>query len=72
MTLAEITEFAKNHEYDAVKQLEDWHDFKVYEPLFSGNEYAMVGLPLVILVRDDQIRMSTADEALQIIDDMDE
>lgn len=68
MTDAKIIEFAKKHGYEDAEYLKDWHGFHCYEPIISQtvNSVAYTGLPLVILVKDDEIRMSTADEAVNI------
>lgn len=67
-----ITEFAKSQGYDDAEYIGKWHDYDCYEP-YSNTENAVdyVGLPLLILVKDDKIRMSTAEEALKQIDESD-
>lgn len=71
MTIETVKKFAKKQGYDSVKKGKPWNGFEVYEPLFSGKDTAFVGLPLVILVKGEKIRMSTADEALRILDSED-
>lgn len=70
MKIEKVVEFARKQGYDNVKPLEKWKGYDVYEPIFDGEEVSFVGMPLLILVKDDKIRMSTADEALQQIDDL--
>ena len=69
MKLEKVIEFAKKQGYDSAKQLDDWNGYEVYEPLFDGEEVAFVGLPLLILVKGDKIRMSTEDEAFKQIEE---
>ena len=69
MTMDAIIRFAKKQGYDTVARLEPWNGFDVYEPLFEGEDDAIVGLPLVILVKGDEIRMSTPEESMQTIAD---
>lgn len=70
MKIEKVVEFARKQGYDNVNQLEPWNGFDVYEPIFNSEEVTAVGLPLLILVKDDKIRMSTPEEALQQIDEM--
>lgn len=67
MDRSEILEFAKERGYDDIKEMDiRYKDFDVYEPFFSFDEVAYIGLPLRILVRGDTIRMTTPEEAEQI------
>ena len=43
-----------------------WNGFKVYEPIYEKN--AFIGYPLVILVKDNNARISTPDESLDYLD----
>ena len=66
----EIIKFAQDHGYKGVKYNGKWKDYKVYEPYMDENELSYTGLPLAILVNNQgEIRMSTSDEAMAIIDD---
>lgn len=71
MSKKEIIEFAKQQGYDDVLPLGKWRDYHAYEPVFNGSEEdpAIVGPPLIILVRGDEIRMSTEDEAYQQLEE---
>jgi len=65
-----VAEFAKKHSYKGAKYIGDWKEYKVYEPYTNDQQVSYVGLPLVILVNDKgEIRMSTSDEAMEILDD---
>ena len=65
MKIEEVKAFAKKQGYDDVLYLEKWKGFDVYEPVFDGDEPSFVGVPLVVLVKDDIIRMSTVEEAFE-------
>lgn len=67
MSLLEVTEFAKKLDYDSVKFLKKWKTYDVYEPLFNVGHSPTIGIPFVILVEGDNIRMSTVEESLEII-----
>lgn len=60
--------FAAEQGYDDVRSLGSWQGYDAYEPVFHGDEPAVVGLPLMILVRDGQVRMSTPEEAFAQMD----
>lgn len=65
MKIEEVKAFAKKQGYDDVLYLEKWKGFDVYEPVFDGDEPSFVGVPLVILVKGDTVRMSTVEEAFE-------
>ena len=74
MSENEIIAFAKEQGYDSVAPLGKWREYECYEPIFGGateEEPAIVGPPLIILVKDDEIRMSTEDEAFLQMDETD-
>jgi hypothetical protein len=72
MNQEDILKFAQIQGYDDIEYLEQWRGFDVYAPLFDTEETLFIGLPLVILVKDDMIRMSTGEESLERLDEMDE
>ena len=43
----------------------DYKGYEVYIPSYSGD--ACIGLPLVVLVKGDEARISSADEALEYL-----
>ena len=47
---------------DGYKRGLDWNGFCVFEPIY--NQEVCVGLPLVVLVKDGEARVSTDDEAM--------
>lgn len=70
MKLTDIKRYAQSLGYVDVLPLGKWRDYDVYEPVFTHDEVSMAGLPLVILVHGDEIRMSTEEEAFQQLDEM--
>ena len=44
---------------------EEWNGYKVYEPVYKEPVY--IGFPLVVLVKDGKVRVSTGDEALDYL-----
>lgn len=75
MNKKEITAFAKKQGYDGVLPLGKWKDYECYEPFFENatdEEPAEVGPPLIVLVKGDEIRMSTVDEAYEQMEDSEE
>ena len=71
ITEKKILNFALKRGYDYVKKTDTvWKGYQVFKPCFDGVGVAYVGYPLVILVKDNEIRMSTADESLEILDIM--
>lgn len=61
----EIVGFAKEQGYDDVLRIGKWKDYEVYEPVFNGDDVSFVGVPLIILVKDKMIRMSTVEESFE-------
>lgn len=61
----EIVGFAKEQGYDDVLHIAKWKDYEVYEPVFNGDDVSFVGVPLIILVKDKMIRMSTVEESFE-------
>lgn len=75
MSNEQIVAFAKKNGYDGVEPLGKWREFDCYEPVFDGTteeEPAIVGAPLIILVKGDEIRMSTEEEAFAQMEEADE
>lgn len=69
MNQEDILKFAKQQGYDNVSYIGKWKDYEVYEPIFDYDGVSFVGLPLVVLVKENEIRMSTPKESLQQIND---
>ncbi len=65
MELEKIIEFAKENGYDSARKFKDWKGYEAYEPIVDESEDFLSGLPFMILVKGDEIRMSTPEEALE-------
>ena len=75
MSKKEITAFAKKQGYDGVSPLGKWRGYDCYEPTFKGTDEenpAIVGPPLMILVKGNEIRMSTVEEAYEQMDEVED
>ncbi len=57
---ADVLKFAIENGYDGCDKDLPWRGYEVYSPIV--NEFAYIGLPLVILVKGDDIRLSTDSE----------
>lgn len=60
-----VINFAKEQGYDGALYIGKWRDYDIYEPVFNGDDVSFVGIPLLILVKGDNIRMSTVEEAFE-------
>jgi len=69
MNQADIIKFAKQQGYDKISYIGKWKGCEVYEPMFDYDGVSFVGLPLIILVKKNEIRMATPKESLQQIND---
>lgn len=47
------------------KKAKPWNGYDVYEPKYT--EMAYRGLPYVVLVKDDEVRLSTTDETIEYL-----
>ncbi len=75
MSEKDIIQFAKKNGYDGAEPLGQWRGYDCYEPTFKDTSIenpALVGPPLMIMVKGDEIRMSTEEEAYQQIEESDE
>lgn len=69
MKITDVIEFAKTQGYQTATYLGQWKTYEVYEPIFDEADVSFVGLPLVILVSGESIRMSAAEESLEQLHD---
>ena len=75
MSKDQIVAFAKENGYEDVAPLGKWKEYDAYEPIFKGateENPAFIGQPLMILVKGDEIRMSTVEEAYEQMMDAEE
>ena len=68
MKIKQVKDFAKQQGYDDALSIGKWKGFDAYEPVFNGEEPSFIGVPLLILVKGDSIRMSTVEEAFEQLD----
>ena len=47
------------------KKVKPWNGYDVYEPVYT--EMAYRGLSYVVLVKDDEVRLSTTDETIEYL-----
>lgn len=62
-----VVEFAKKQGYKTAEFVTKWKGYDVYEPVFS-DELSYIGLPLWILVKGSEIRMTDEKECFEILD----
>ena len=66
-----VKEYAVAQGYESFVYYGEWDGYQVYEPVYpsgEGEDYACVGIPLVILVKEGEIRMSDIDETFRFYD----
>lgn len=63
-----VTEFARKTGYEGAVFLHSWRGYRCYRPVLKDDS-GLIGLPLVILKKGNEIRMSTPDEALEHFDE---
>ena len=61
----EIMEFIDGLGAKSYKQGISWKGFNVYIPQYKGNP--CIGLPFVVLEKDEEVRLSTAQESLDYL-----
>lgn len=71
MDITGVNDFARAQGFDGAQYLHAWRGYDVYGALFTGDGVSYVGLPLVILVKGETIRMSNEDEAYEHLDETD-
>lgn len=52
------------------KKVKPWNGYDVYEPIYT--EMAYRGLSYVVLVKDDEVRLSTTDETIEYLGSLSE
>lgn len=63
-----VLEFAREMGFDNISFLGEWKGYDVYEPIFEGDGVYCIGMPEVILVNEEKIRLSTNEEAFECLD----
>ena len=72
MDIERINGFAKDQGYDGVIPLGQWRGYDIYEPVMEQDGTAYLGPPLIIMVREDTIRMSSVEESFEQLDEVGE
>ena len=67
----EVVALAKKHGYDTAEYWTSWKGYDVYSPDFTDDEIHCIGLPQVILVKNNKARMTKGEEGLNIINKID-
>lgn len=67
MELKKIKKFAIENGYDNVEFIGKWKKFEVYDPFFEDEETHAIGLPYKVLIENDEIRMSTPVESMELL-----
>lgn len=62
-----VTDFSKEMGYEGAEFLHVWRGYRCYRPVIDDPDGA-IGLPLIILKKGREIRMSTPEEALDHFD----
>lgn len=58
-----IRKFAEKQGFRGARYLQDWKNYKVYEPYMSLTEVSYIGLPQLILINEQkEVRMATPSE----------
>lgn len=50
---------------DDIKKGEDWNGYEVWEGIHNTDEMICIGYPFVILVKGEEVRVSTPDESIE-------
>ena len=56
--------------FDTLEYLGKWDGYKVYSPIYTNlkdNEVPIIGLPLYVLEKDDEVRLSDDNECFKIM-----
>lgn len=67
--LSKIKQIAKEYGYDGAVEVGNWHGYSIYNLIFNDGVTRYIGPPLKILVKDNEVKISTYDEAMAILDD---
>lgn len=68
-TIATILAFAMRSGFDGIKKTNiQYKGYTVYKPYFNTKKTMHSGLPLSILVRDNEIRFTNPDETFEVFD----
>ena len=63
-----VIEFAQKMGYSTAEFHGMWKGYECYEPYKGSNDTLYTGLPHMILVRGDKVRLTNDKEAIEILD----
>lgn len=66
MNEAKIIKFANEIGYEDIKYWKDWQGYQCYFPIWALTQVIANEFRQVILVKDDEIRLATFEEAIQL------
>lgn len=69
MNMTAIIDYAKKQGYETAEFLRDWRGYKVFSAIYNSKENCCVGLPYIILVKGEEIRLSTPDECFDFLNE---
>ena len=61
-----VEEFMNSLEADDYHEGANWHGYTVYVPDYDKSTY--IGLPYIVLVKGNEVRLSTPEESLEYLD----
>ena len=70
MVPKKVLKFARKNGYHGAAYLGEYKGYKCYEPTFDeeGKDVHFVGLPLVIMAKGNEIRLSDNDESMELLE----
>lgn len=66
LSMKDIEAFAKKNGYETADYGGTYEDYDVWCPITDTKNYTFTGLPYLILVKGDEIKMTTPENALEI------
>ena len=60
----ELLKMANEFEYDSINKIKNWNNYEVYEMYTEG---AKLGMFTALLVKNNKVRVSTYEEAFEIL-----
>jgi hypothetical protein len=63
-----VAAFAEEHGFEDIEYSGKWGEYEAYKPIRVRGETLCTGLPIFILKKSGELRISTYDEAFSVID----
>ena len=71
LTSEKVRDFAKQNGYMTAIFETIWKNYNVYEPIYSWDEEpSYTGYPLMIQEKEDELRLTTPEEALELLNNI--